>query len=65
MLLVALEARDRADAAAAVIATEGMVLSKPGGVPRAHPLLRVEKDSRALFARCWSDLHLGWGPLDG
>jgi P27 family predicted phage terminase small subunit len=66
LLTTALGALDRADAAGAVIEREGMVLTgKAGSLPHAHPLLRVEKDSRALFARCWADLHLGWDQSDG
>jgi len=27
--------------------------------------LKVEKDSRPLFARVWADLHLSWDQLGG
>lgn len=52
----ALEALDRADAAA-VIEREGMLVAG-GKTPHAHPLLKVEKDNRQLFAKLWRQLGL-------
>lgn len=62
MLLVALEALDRAEAARERIATDGMVLTSKAGLAHVHPLIKVERDSQALFARCWSSLHLHLNP---
>jgi P27 family predicted phage terminase small subunit len=58
LLRVALEALDRADLAAEAIARDGMTTSKEGGIPHAHPLLKVEKDARAQFASIWKELNL-------
>ena len=61
LLTVALEARDRAEAARQTIAAEGMTsTAKKGRLRHVHPWLRVEKDAMTLFARCWHDLGLGW-----
>jgi hypothetical protein len=67
LLVTALEARDRAEAVRQVIAREGMTsVTKTTGAIHVHPLLKVEKDSMALFARCWTDLKLDWdGQIDG
>lgn len=67
LLQVALEALDRADAATAVIEREGMVTTtKTTGAVHVHPLVKVERESRQLFLRCWQELALGWSmELDG
>ena len=61
LILAALESLDRADAARAIIDKEGMLLL-PGegqrGIAHCHPLLKVEKDSRALFAKLWVQMHM-------
>ncbi len=63
LLCVALEAFDRADAAREAIAVEGMTTeTKRSGVTHLHPLLRVEKESRALFAKIWSQMNLQFNP---
>lgn len=60
LVQTALEALDRADAAAAVIEQEGMLCeTRVTGTKHVNPLLKVEKDNRQLFARLWSDLGLG------
>lgn len=54
LVQTALEALDRADAARAVLEVEGMVTTtKRSGVAHLHPLLKVERESRQLFARIW------------
>jgi len=58
---VALEALDRADAARRQIEAEGMVVSG-GKMPHIHPLLKVEKDARQLFARLWAQLGMAADP---
>ena len=61
LLVVALESLDRAEAARLQVERDGMLLSVDRGkMPHAHPLLKVEKDSRALFARVWGELGLNW-----
>lgn len=58
-ILAALESLDRADSAMAVIEAEGMLLpAGEKGIAHVHPLLKVEKDSRALFAKLWSQLNM-------
>lgn len=67
LLQVALEALDRADAATEVIERQGMVTTtKTTGAVHVHPLVKVERESRQLFARCWSEMGLSWSvELDG
>ena len=67
LLQEALSALDRADQARVILEKEGLtVVTESTGMIRAHPLLRVEKDSRQLFARMWNILGLQWdGLIDG
>ena len=61
MLRTALECLDRADEAARVIATEGMTSkTETTGAIHVHPLVRIEKESRLTFIRCWDLLGLQW-----
>src|SRR5438067_11478263 len=62
LLQTALESLDRADQAAAVVAVEGLVVkSERSHFSHAHPLLKVEEDSRARFMKCWTKLGFGTG----
>lgn len=63
----ALDALDRADEAKQVLDAEGLTFTtKTTGTKHLHPLLRVEKDARALFARIWNQLSLHWNQqIDG
>ena len=64
LLRVALETLDRHDRARAIIQLEGMVTkSKRGQMSHAHPLLKVEQESRRAFLRCWRQLRLRWNPV--
>ncbi len=67
LLQSALEALDRADQAREVLDREGLTTTtKRSGVVHLHPLVRVEKDSRAQFRAAWSRLGLEWDPnIDG
>ncbi len=67
LLRVGLEALDRADAARAEVEREGMTTkTKTTGAVHIHPAVKLERESRQLFARCWRDLNLTWdGTLDG
>lgn len=63
LVQTALECLDRADEAAEAIAQEGMVCGA-GKMQHVHPLLKVEKDNRQLFARLWNELGLSRDPYD-
>ena len=67
LVQTALEALDRADEAGEVIGKEGLTAkTTTTGVAHAHPLLKIEKDSRQLFVKVWNQLDLGWDwQLDG
>lgn len=67
LLETALRTLDRAEAAAAVVEKQGMVVkTKRTGALHVHPLLKVEKDQRQLFLRCWQELSFSWrSELDG
>jgi P27 family predicted phage terminase small subunit len=61
LLLAALEAMDRADSCRELIQHQGLtVTSDTTGIIHVHPLIRVEKEARTLFAKIWSDLSLTW-----
>lgn len=63
LLLTGLESLDRAEEARLIISEEGMLLpAGEKGIAHAHPLLKVEKDSRALFAKLWNQLGLNFDP---
>ena len=62
LLTTALESRDRAETASAIVAREGVVLTtQKTGMVHLNPVLRLERDSRQLFVRCWQALGLEWG----
>jgi P27 family predicted phage terminase small subunit len=67
MLQTALEALDRADEAREAVSKEGLtVTTKTTGAVHVHPLLKVEKDQRALFSKLWRELALHWdSKIDG
>lgn len=66
LIETALQARDRAAEAREAIDQEGMLLAGAGKIRHANPLLKVEKDSLALFQRCWAQLGLHWDQqIDG
>ena len=64
---VALECLDRADQASAAIDEAGLTfVTKSTGAVHINPLVRIEKDSRAAFAKTWQVLGLEWfTALDG
>jgi hypothetical protein len=49
ILRTALEARDRAEAARLAIDTDGLTVTDKFGQTKPHPLLPIERDSRAGF----------------
>lgn len=67
MLTVALESLDRADLARIEISKSGMTsVTKKTGATHVNPLVKIERESRQLFARVWTGLHLDFNPsIDG
>ena len=63
ILRVALEAFDRAQAARATIDSEGMTVTDKFNQTKPHPLLPVERDSRAAFLAGLKALNLDLEPL--
>src|SRR5262245_6366807 len=58
LLTLAAEARDRTEAAAAVIRRQGATFVDRHGQPRARPEVAIERDSRLAFARLLRELAL-------
>jgi hypothetical protein len=57
----ALRALDRAEEARTLLAAEGMVTkTETTGAVHLHPLAKVERENRALFARLWCGMGLDW-----
>jgi P27 family predicted phage terminase small subunit len=63
ILRVALEAFDRAQSAREAIDKDGMILMDKFGQVKPHPLLPVERDSRAAFLAGLKALNLDLEPL--
>ncbi len=63
ILRVALEAFDRAQAARATIDGDGMTVKDKFGQTKPHPLLPIERDSRAAFLAGLKALNLDLEPL--
>ena len=63
ILRVALEAFDRAQAARATIDKDGMTVKDKFGQTKPHPLLPIERDSRAAFLAGLKALNLDLEPL--
>jgi len=61
MFQTALEALDRADHAWKQLEKEGLITkTKTTGAVHVHPLVKVERENRALFARLWEKLGFEW-----
>lgn len=56
------EALDRCDAAVAVVAAEGLVVTDKFGQVKAHPAVNVERDCRIAIARLTRELDLDGEP---
>jgi len=65
ILRVALESFDRAQAAREAIDAEGMTVTDKFGQIKPHPLLPIERDSRAAFLAGLKHLNLDWEPVKG
>ena len=63
ILRVALEAFDRAQAARATIDKDGMTIKDKFDQTKPHPLLPIERDSRAAFLAGLKALNLDLEPL--
>ena len=61
LVTTALEALDRADQARQTVEAAGLtVTTKRTGAVHLHPLVRVEREARTLFLRCWERLSLAF-----
>jgi hypothetical protein len=59
LLQTALESLDRAEEARQAVAVQGMTsVTERTGAVHCNPLLKVERESRQLFARIWAQLGL-------
>ncbi len=54
----ALRSLDRADQARSELERAGLSVTTEGGMVHLHPLLKIERDSRALFLSAWRSLRL-------
>jgi phage terminase small subunit len=62
LLQLAAEAWDRGQEARQLLAESGAVIADRFGVPRAHPAVAIERDSRIAFARLIRELDLDGEP---
>ena len=62
LLTLACEAWDRAQAARALVAAEGLVVLDRFGQPKAHPAVAIERDARIGFARLVREIDLDGEP---
>lgn len=58
VLLVGLEARDRAEQARLIVEADGPIVDSPRGGKRPHPAIAIERDSRSAFVRIFRELGL-------
>jgi P27 family predicted phage terminase small subunit len=63
ILRVALESFDRAQSAREAIDKDGMTVKDKAGQTKPHPLLPIERDSRAAFLSGLKSLNLDLEPL--
>jgi Phage terminase, small subunit len=62
LLAQACAAVDRAEALAAVIAEDGMMVIAPSGARKLHPAIREERDTRAFVCRTLARLGITLEP---
>ncbi len=58
LLTLACESWDRTVAAREILEREGLTVADRHGVPKVHPAVAVERDSRAAFRQCVRELDL-------
>jgi phage terminase small subunit len=61
ILVLALEASDRAEQARTAIAREGLLVNDRFGQARPHPAIMIERDARLAVARLFRELSLDAG----
>src|SRR5512138_1874129 len=62
LLAQACRAYDQAEAAAALIRTDGLIVTMPSGAKRPNPAIRIANEARALYARLLRELDLDLEP---
>ena len=67
LVIVALDALDLADECRVRVRAEGLTATtKTTGTVHVHPLMKVEKEQRSLFAKVWGQLNFQWNQtIDG
>jgi phage terminase small subunit len=67
LVITALDALDLADECRARVRAEGLTATtKTTGAVHIHPLMKVEKEQRSLFAKIWGQLNFQWNQtIDG
>ncbi len=67
LVIAALDALDLADECRARVRAEGLTATtKTTGAVHVHPLMKVEKEQRSLFAKIWGQLNFQWNhSIDG
>jgi phage terminase small subunit len=62
LLVMAARSWDEAEAAAAVIRRDGLVITMPSGARRPNPAIRIANEARAVFMRAIRELDLDLEP---
>ena len=62
LLETSLEALDRRDEARRLIKEDGIVLISPSGMRRAHPALKIERESTTAFLSAWKAIGFNLEP---
>ena len=67
LVIAALDALDLADECRVQVRAEGLTArTKTTGAVHVHPLVKVEKEQRSLFAKVWGQLNFQWNQsIDG
>ncbi len=67
LVIAALDALDLADECRARVQEEGLTATtKTTGAVHVHPLMKIEKEQRSLFAKIWGQLNFQWNQtIDG
>lgn len=58
LLTSAARAWDEGEKAAALVKRDGLLVTMPSGIQRAHPAVRIANEARALYARLLRELDL-------